>query len=49
MQILSSDLYESSYLYCSGAQLIDIHLDQRSFRQTVVFTFQGDHTLKKLQ
>ena len=49
MQILSSDLYESSYLYCSGAHLIDIRLDQRSFRRTVIFTFEGNDTLKRLQ
>ena len=48
MQILSSDLYESSYLYCSGARLIDIALDKHSFRRTVVFTFEGDR-LKQLQ
>ena len=48
MQILSSDLFESSYLYCSGARLIDIALDKHSFRRTVVFTFEGDR-LEQLQ
>ena len=49
MQILSSDLYESSYLYCSGAHLIDIALDKHSFRPTVIFTFEGDKSLQRLQ
>lgn len=48
MQILSSDLYESSYLYCCGARLIDIALDKHSFRRTVVFSFEGDR-LEQLQ
>ena len=49
MQILSSDLYESSYLYCSGARLIDIALDKHSFRPTVIFTFAGDDSFQQLQ
>ncbi len=48
MQILSSDLYESSCLYCSGARIIDIRLDEKSYRRTAIFTFEGDH-LKQLQ
>jgi len=46
---LSSDLYESSYLYCCNARLIDIRLDQKRFRKTVIFTFEGDDSLNSLR
>lgn len=49
MQILSSDLYESSYLYCCEARLIDIRLEQKRFRKTVMFTFEGDDKLNELR
>lgn len=48
MQILSSDLYESSYLYCNNACLINIRLDKKRFRKTVIFTFEGDDSLNNL-
>ncbi len=49
MQIMSSDLYESTFLHCCGARLVDLFMDRSSVKPTVVFTFQGSEALQQLQ
>ena len=46
---MSSDLYESSFLHCHGASLIDIFLDKGSPRPTVIFAFESSKAFQELQ
>ena len=52
MRLTTTDLYESSYLHCAGAQLKDIW-NERSRSSTVVFVFddgpQCEGRLEELQ
>ena len=52
MRLTTTDLYESSYLHCAGAQLKDVW-NERSRSSTVVFVFddgqQSEGRLEELQ
>lgn len=48
MRLTTTDLYESSFLHCAGAQLADVW-NERSKSSTVVFVFDGDYQLEELQ
>ena len=41
MRLTTTDLYESGFLHCSGAHLIDIWKEQNQ-SSTVIFVFDGD-------
>ena len=48
MRLTTTDLYESGFLLCAGAQLADIW-NERNKTSTVVFVFDGDYELEELQ
>ena len=48
MRLTSSDLYESSYLHCSGARLAEVCTD-RGGPPKVVFTFEISGDLEGLR
>jgi hypothetical protein len=49
MRIITTDLYESSFLDCSGIELAEVWLDQGRLQKTVVFAFDGNYQLEELQ
>ena len=48
MRLTTTDLYESGFLHCAGAQLADVW-NERNRTSTVVFVFDGDYQLEELQ
>jgi len=48
MRVTTTDLYESGFLHCAGAQLADIW-NERNKASTVIFVFDGDYHLEELQ
>ena len=48
MRLTTTDLYESGFLHCAGAQLADIW-NERNKASTVIFVFDGDYQLEELQ
>ena len=48
MRVTTTDLYESGFLLCAGAQLAEIWNERRA-GSTVVFVFDGDYQLEELQ
>ena len=49
MRITTTDLYESSFLHCSGMKLVEIWLDRGKLHTTAVFAFEGNYQLEELQ
>ena len=47
--VVTTDLYESSYLACVGARLAEVRVDRGRLKSTVVFVFEGDGRLSELQ
>ena len=48
MRLTTTDLYESGFLLCAGAQLAEIW-NERNKASTVIFVFDGDYQLEELQ
>ena len=49
MRITTTDLYESSFLHCSGMKLAEVWKDRGKLYDTVVFAFEGNYQLEELQ
>ena len=49
MRTTTTDIYESSFLHCSGMTLADMWLDRGRLHNTAVFAFEGDCRLTELQ
>jgi hypothetical protein len=49
MRITTTDIYESSFLHCSGMILAEMWLDHGRLHNTAVFVFDGDCRLTELQ
>ena len=49
MRLTTTDLYESSFLHCSGTPLAELWLDHGKLRNQVVFAFDGNYKLEELR
>jgi len=49
MRLTMTNLYEAAYLQCLGMSLADVWLDRGQNAATVVFAFEGNGELTKLQ